>query len=524
MKDFYMIFAEKIDKIAKKIIEILSMLFALIIVLAAAFINVTRENAYSDEFTFTRDNILFNVVFFLAVVFLMFIFVKWISKDIDKRRRILLIVEMVLALIIGLGFSAFSKCFPTADQASVYYGSKHFASNFFGDLAEVGSYFSVYPHQMALALAQELILRVCHTESYHVLQGVNALCNALTIWSIYSITDDFFEDKKISVYAILLNFFCIPFHWYTPFVYGDLASIAFSLFGFALLIKAICKEKNRKNITAFQLIGSGISIVVATLVRSNTLVFVIAIILCSIVYVIKEKKPRLLIYIAIVGVICATINQTCIRFYEMRSGQEINDGMPSICHVVMGLQEGPMGNGYYNGYNFDTYVNKANYNKELAYSIANSDLNSRIEEFKSDKSYAFNFFKNKFLTQWLSFDFDCYHFTCGAYYDRWPVVESLFSGKLFSVTSFYMDKYGFFMYSLIFAGIIILFKNKKYGIMYYVLPTAFIGGALFYLVWEAAGRYVLPYFIYLIPIAAMGIDYFDGLINVMMGKSRKNKA
>ena len=505
---YYNIYMRVIENIGMRIIEVLAGLLFAVLAVAAAFVSVTRTDGYAESYSFVWDNPLINILVAAALAALFIITAKWVSKDLLKRRKLLLIIEMSIAVIGGLGFAAVSKCFPTADQASVYYGAKHFATNWFADLAETGSYFSVYPHQMALALAQEIIIRIAHTDSYHVLQGVNALCNALTIWALYSISDILFEDKKISVYTLLLALFTMPLFWYTPFVYGDLASIGFSLLGVALLLKALLNTYGKKWHAPALFAGSAISLLIATLVRSNTLIFVIAVALCLLVYLVVKKKPFLLIYIGVVAILCGGINKGAIKFYEWRSGNEINDGMPSICHMVMGLQEGPMGNGYYNGYNFDTYVNRADYDQSLAKELATADLNARLSEFKADPAYAAGFFRDKFFGQWLSTDFDCYHFTCGKYYDRWPVIESLFSGTLYKVTFFYMDKYGFFVYTLTAVGVILAFINRKknnYGILHYILLTAIIGGALFYLVWEAAGRYVLPYFIFALPYAAAGL-------------------
>ncbi|MBR4993693.1 MAG: hypothetical protein IKY04_05530, partial [Lachnospiraceae bacterium] len=237
-------FAGIFENVSKRIIEVLAGVLFTVVAVAAAFVSVVRIDGYAESYEFVRDNPLINLVFAAFVALLIAFIGRWVGKNLEKRRKILLICEMSFAVVFGLGFSAVSKCFPTADQASVYYGAKHFAANWFADLAEKDSYFSVYPHQMALTLAQEIILRIAHTESYHVLQGVNALCNALTIWSLYSITDTLFEDKKVSVYTLLLTLFSIPLFWYTPFVYGDLASIAFSLYAVALLIKALSGKKS----------------------------------------------------------------------------------------------------------------------------------------------------------------------------------------------------------------------------------------------------------------------------------------
>ena len=267
------------------------------------------------------------------------------------------------------------------------------------------------------------------------------------------------------------------------------------------------------------LVFSGLSLVLATLVRSNSLIFVIAVAVCVVAYIFTRKKPLLLIYVVTIVTLCAVLNSSVIRFYELRSGREINDGMPAICHVVMGLQEGPMGNGYYNGYNFDTYVNRAGYDKDLAYELASADLDARIKEFKANPGYALKFFMTKIGSQWLSSDFDCYHFTCGAYYERWGIVESLFSGRLYKVTRFFMDKYSFVVYALAAVGVIGLFRRGRSGkvpeipVLVYILPLALIGGFIFHTVWEGAGRYVLPYFVYLMPFAGKGMaNAYDTIV------------
>jgi len=513
-----------IEKISKKIIEVLSVILYLTLVISASLITVRHASAYDETFTFVTDSPFINIVFASVMMFIFYWIVVWVSKNMDKRRKILLIAELIIVFAFGLGFSAISKCFPTADQASVYYGSKHFAANYYGDLAEINSYFSVYPHQMALALAQEIVFRVFHTDSYHLLQGINALCNSLTVWSLFSISDIAFENKKVSVYTLLISVFCLPLLWYTPFVYGDLASIAFSLLGVTLILKALLTE-NSKLRTIIFLVGSLFSLLIATLVRTNTLIFVIALVLVTLVYLIKEKKPILLIYVLTLAFLCAGVNKTTIALYEYRSGQNINDGMPSICHMVMGLTEGEAGNGYYNGYNFDTYVNRAGYNQDLARELAQKDLNKRISEFKDDPVYAFEFFKDKFLAQWMSGDFDCFHFTSGKYYDRYPIVESLFSGSLFKISSFYMDKYMFLIYiSTLTSAIALLFGKRKCSILGYTTLVAIIGGWFFYTIWEASGRYILPYFIYAIPLSAVGIDMITEFISKMMEKGCKNKA
>lgn len=68
----------------------------------------------------------------------------------------------------------------------------------------------------------------------------------------------------------------------------------------------------------------------------------------------------------------------------------------------------------------------------------------------------------------------------------------------------FMDQYQ----SLIFAGVFlwILFGFwKKKDLEQQILLITVFGGFLFHMLWEAKGRYILPYFVMLLPMAAVGL-------------------
>ena len=55
-------------------------------------------------------------------------------------------------------------------------------------------------------------------------------------------------------------------------------------------------------------------------------------------------------------------------------------------------------------------------------------------------------------------------------------------------------------------SLIYVFMNRKNRNIYVWLPaTAFIGGFLFHMLWEAKGQYTFTYFILLIPYAAIAL-------------------
>jgi len=69
-----------------------------------------------------------------------------------------------------------------------------------------------------------------------------------------------------------------------------------------------------------------------------------------------------------------------------------------------------------------------------------------------------------------------------------------------------MNKYLFVLYAgaLIYAVRSLFEKENIYTTLLYVI---FIGGFLFGIIWEAKGRYMMPYAMYLIPYMAGGISF-----------------
>ena len=74
-----------------------------------------------------------------------------------------------------------------------------------------------------------------------------------------------------------------------------------------------------------------------------------------------------------------------------------------------------------------------------------------------------------------------------------------------------MDSYQLLVYALVlFLLIDAARKKEKRPLEWYVLLTAVIGGVLFHELWEAKSRYVFPYFLMMIPMAAEGLSRLSG--------------
>ena len=84
-------------------------------------------------------------------------------------------------------------------------------------------------------------------------------------------------------------------------------------------------------------------------------------------------------------------------------------------------------------------------------------------------------------------------------------MERIYKGELWKAFVRIMDAYQ----SLIYTGAFLFLADsvrKKKTLEVYLWLIIVLGGFLFYLFWEAKSRYILPYYIAMIPMAACGYD------------------
>ena len=80
-----------------------------------------------------------------------------------------------------------------------------------------------------------------------------------------------------------------------------------------------------------------------------------------------------------------------------------------------------------------------------------------------------------------------------------------------------MKLYQFLILISALAFIPFSWKRIEYYQLFLILIV--IGGFFFHMAWEAKGEYIMPYFVMLVPLAAVGItcvlDYINKKLNVM---------
>lgn len=241
----------------------------------------------------------------------------------------------------------------------------------------------------------------------------------------------------------------------------------------------------------------------AVAVRKNVLIYGIAVALILFILWVKEQKKR---YIAIIllMIISVLVGTYVPRFfYEYRAHNTMGEGVPAMAYIAMGLQwdEGRAA-GSWNGYNSDVYM-ECDYDRQLTVELSKKSIEESLDYFSGNIGYAFKFYYNKLVEQWAREDASCLYSTLEFYGDRTQSAWSIYQGKAKDVIMYIMSV----QQMLIIMGAIfwcILNRKRCSRIENLILLVTFIGGFLFSMLWEASARYVLPYYIAIIPYAADG--------------------
>lgn len=518
-----------------RFIQISAFLLFAVLAVSSFFRTAYVENAYEIVIQLGWDNPLLNLLFLCCFLGLLW-GIGWLFLRMKHGAQILLVLTCLWVFGASLLWTYFSKSGPASDCGSVYYAAKRFAANDFSAISYRDSYFSVYPFQLGLAFFYELIFRFARNDNFHILQGVNALCLVLCTVSQYHLCGRLFRKRAAQIYTLLLTAFCLPLIMYGSYIYGEVPSFAFLLFGTWMLLvfldghaqpvspdtsspKSLCPssfaDTDRTNRLTRPLSGilALLSLAASVLVRKNSLVFMIALGIILVLWLMKNRRDfshkkiaLYLVYFILLFALSVSAIPMVQALYARRSGEEINPGIPSSTYLAMGLMEADAGPGHYNGYNFDTFTIDADYDAETASRIGWEAYREQLSYFISHPGYSLHFFFQKFCMEWLNTGWSIFDSIYVSFGERLPVIESCFSGSLYGILKDYMTNYQMVLYLLSAVCTFALLRSKKNDAVFlYLFPLTAFGGALLFLAWEASGRYVLPYAVFMLPCAGYGM-------------------
>ena len=253
----------------------------------------------------------------------------------------------------------------------------------------------------------------------------------------------------------------------------------------------------------------------------------IGIIISLVLDFIQKFDKRNLLIVLLILVLCLCSNKAILKFAELRTGKEINEGIPMISYIAMGIQKPATRNaGWYNeSKNVEAIYAQNNYNKNETTKESIEIIKNRLNNFLDSPISFVKFYADKILSTWCEpafqtiwtaeplDEFENNSTEYKNYVENNKVLQSIFHGKLHSFLDFYLNIFNILIFITASISTIYNIKNKKFNEQNFVLLLCFLGGFLFHILWETKCIYVIPFYFLLLPSAANGFEILFELIN-----------
>ena len=369
---------------------------------------------------------------------------------------------------------------------------------------EQGGYLYMYPFQIGMVALLELIYKIFGVENFIVFHLINIACVLMIQYMLNRITWELFNDEKLCKVEAFLSMGMFPLFLFVTFVYGDIIGWTFGVYSIYFVICYLKTDRWQNMLKASVLLALGI------VVKSNINILVVAAAIAILLHAFKKKNYKMLAWIIGLLIISQAGMLAVNGIYVKRAGLEsYPEGIPKIAWVAMSMQEGDEGGyacGWYNGYNWAVYEEN-DFDRAKTSQACMENLSQSLKRFLHEQRFAVNFFYKKFTSQWNAPTFQA--MITNEWNSRY--VENLSPLAHFFIYGFgrnilyeIMNCYHFLMFLC--TGVYCRFSLKEWSLekAYYVLNI--FGGFLFHMIWEGQSRYILGYFVLMLPLAAWGIN------------------
>lgn len=490
----------------RKLIKILTYFYLAPMVLMVAFnvlnslCRTTYFELYKDLETakYKWDNPL--LVLFFSGLLLYILYLIWRTEWFQQTAwpgKIAVCLSGILCLIIVLIIRGRAICDgDTLSNIAIEFMQGNYHT------FESGEYLYNYSFQIGMVAILEIVYRIFGIENYLAFQFINVICIMVFTGMLNRITAELFENEKISKLEAILSIGALPLFLYSTFVYGDIIGWAFGISGIYCVIRYLKTDKWQWIFLGSVFFSFGI------IAKSNINILVVAAAIAVLLNAIYKKKYLTLVWILVLIVMSQLGTNIVKEIYVQRAGlDEYPAGIPKIAWVAMSMQETDEGGyacGWYNGYNWEVYRSN-DYDRERTTEACLDNLKESLSKLFHEQRYALNFVYKKFTSQWNAPTFQAMitnEWSIRHNEEILPLTKFLIYGTGRDILYAVMNIYHFFIFLC--SAVCFIGKSKEWDLAkaYFVLNI--FGGFLFHMLWEAQSRYVLGYFILMMPIAAYG--------------------
>lgn len=466
-----------------------------------------------NEFVYMRkDNVILNILG-IALGLLLTWVIGSLSEKLPIRYRMDIIAAVVggVCTAVSIYWIIASKTEPQGDQANIVNYAVAYKN---GDTSSLlkGGYVGRYQQQLGLITFMRVIFLLFGQGNYKAYQYFSALMVFVIVFFGHKIIRRItMDDIKADIIYLALMLFCIPMYGYTPFVYGEIGSTGLVLLAAWTLLSVLDR------FSWWKLLVLAVTCGMMLQLRQNTLIIAIALMIVVLVKIIQKPKKELFFTggAILAGIIIIQFGVSAI--YRPFISEDTKS-TPAILFITMGTHDGIEGEpGWHDNYDEDLY-REAGYDYDTASYMAWEDLGEFIDKCVSDPRYAARFFTLKMNIQWNVPMYQCLVMNNCFYDEPFKFADDIYFNGNDKYLESFMNIYQLLVYGGVFCTLIIM-RKRWTRIENYVLLIGVYGGFLFSLLWEAKPRYVFPYFIIMIPYAAVGIAE---LLNLIINKLSHN--
>ena len=483
----------------KKIINIFAIIFLAIIILLN-LIFTTYLNA--EECTSISANSLLYIVCNLLLALVLFLLSKYLDNLKEQFKKRIITIGVILFVLFNIIWvllvnpNVIGDSVHVCNLAQTFYrgDSQELLSNLTYLGIPLSEYAENYHQQISLAFVFSMFFRLIHFDVMELLRALNVIGNFLIIYALYKIIIQLskkYKINKILFFILILTLISLPL--LSTFIYGDTPSIALCL----LAVYLMMKHTESKNIK--YAIFASLLTMIAYMMRMNSLIFIIATVIYLVLNVIKDFKQNnfkknilnfsIIIFYIAVSIIPAQIVD---NYYLDKYNLNKNNSSPTIRYILMAMEESPRGNGWYNEEITEAVINNPDIKEEY-----NEKVKERLQYFANNLGYTFRFYTMKIASMWTENTYSAIRNN--------TVDDSEFIDNSIWILTFYQK--ALLILTSVCCLINLIQNRKNLSLEIIFLLLIFIGGFTFHILWEAKSRYIIPYILVLIPIAAIKIEH-----------------
>jgi hypothetical protein len=494
-----------ISRTAVKLMTVAAVAIAAFLLYQSVTVSFYPSKIYSDPIFQMQDSALSHIVKFIAVCILAFclnVVLKRLKAYQEKAALAVLVFAAVWLVVIGCIFLWQHPYYPSGDQLYIISAAEAAAGDSYPMMVS-GGLIGMCPQNKGMVFLYEILFRISGENFYRVGAFIHIIYNVVILLMGYLLLKNHTKAVICRIMYCFLIMMCAPLTLYLPYIYGDLGAICFSMVLFWAL------SEYEKGLKIKYILVAVIAAAAALLMRMNAWIVLIAVCIGMILMALEKKSIKPVIAaVCIVGAAWLAVSGVSFM-YEVRSGYEDVQGIPSVLYIAMGLQETDGQPGIYNHYHQSVYVDN-DLDTAAAAAEGLENIKESIANFADNPDYAAYFFIKKLRMQWTEPTFEAFYATNsiprGVVAPLW--INELYYGKPHDIVWKLSNYYQSMIYCSFFAMVwaLIFKKLKNIGSMAFLIPLiAIVGGFLFSIIWETQSRYVLPYYVMMIMYAPVGI-------------------